>query len=74
MKRVLKCLLAGMVFYAIVTTIAMTVVFIKCLALGVHYAFIPAFFGASRVSLGSALIIAVFTFITLGNAEGHRAR
>ena len=72
MIRIFKSLLAGAIFYAIVTTIAMVVVFIKCLALRVPFTFFVALFAASRVAIGSAAIIAIFTFITLGNRESRR--
>ncbi|MFC4526332.1 hypothetical protein ISN76_19095 [Dyella halodurans] len=71
MKRVLKALLGGFIFYAVVTTIAMVTVLVKCLVLGVHYSFLVALL-ASRVTLGSAAVIAIFTFITLGNTEGAK--
>jgi len=71
-KRVLKAMLGGLIFYAVVTTIAMVTVLVKCLVLGVHYSFLVALFAASRVTLGSAGLIAIFTFITLGNAEGAK--
>ncbi len=74
MKRTLKCLLAGAIFYAVVTTIVMVVVLIKCLILGVNYKFLVALYAVSRVTLGSAVIVAAFTFITLGNGEGRPAR